>query len=715
MTVARNNIGNREVDDEAVDLLDLLIEQIVDYAIFVLDKDGNIASWNPGAERIKGYAAHEIIGQPYAAFFTEEDRKAGKPDAILAHVRAHGRFQEEGLRVRKDGQRFWASVVVTALHDRRGELRGFAKITRDLRERRQAEESARLAAAEQAARRQAELDEGEMSRSRDQLGLILRGITEGVTVLTPGRRMIFANDAAARMCGFDDAEALLAATPQQVLGRFEVSREDGSPFPPEELPGRRALQGVASSTVVRFREKATGEERWSFVSGAPVFDSHGKVDLAVSVFREFTERRRTEQAWQFLAEASAALASSLDYQATLKQVVDLAVPRIADWCGVDILSPDGSLAQLAVAHFDPSKRELAREWRRRWPPQPEALPYQVIRTGQAALISEITDAMIEAGAPDPEQRRVAMQLGLRSAMVVPLMAGKEALGALTFVTAESGRRYGAEDLILATEIGRRASLAIENARAYTEAREAVRTRDNFLAIASHELRTPLSALTVLVSSLVRAAAQGRLLKLTPEALTERLGKAERQMTQLGRLIDRLLDVSRLSSRDLHLERERADLVEITRDVISRYDDVAAEAGGSIELTCAGPSVGSWDRSRLDQVVTNLVGNAVKYAGGGPIQVSISSGSSGHVRLTVRDQGPGIPIADQERIFGQFERAADSENMPGMGLGLWLVRRIVTAHGGAITLSSNPGQGATFSVLLPVGDRGATTPDEGVRS
>src|SRR5204863_5444671 len=141
-------------------------------------------------------------------------------------------------------------------------------------------------------------------------------------------------------------------------------------------------------------------------------------------------------------------------------------------------------------------------------------------------------------------------------------AGKEALGALTFVTAESGRRYGAEDLILATEIGRRASLAIENARAYTEAREAVRTRDNFLAIASHELRTPLSALTVLVSSLVRAAAQGRLLKLTPEALTERLGKAERQMTQLGRLIDRLLDVSRLSSRDLHLERERADLVEI---------------------------------------------------------------------------------------------------------------------------------------------------------
>ena len=139
-------------------------------------------------------------------------------------------------------------------------------------------------------------------------------------------------------------------------------------------------------------------------------------------------------------------------------------------------------------------------------------------------------------------------------------------------------------MILATEIGRRASLAIENARAYTEAREAVRTRDNFLAIASHELRTPLSALSVLISSLVRAAASGRLLKLTPQALSDRMTKAERQTTQLGRLVDRLLDVSRLSTRDLALERERTDLADIARDVISRYEDAAAETGSRIELS-----------------------------------------------------------------------------------------------------------------------------------
>jgi PAS domain S-box-containing protein len=202
---AVENARKREVEEEAVDLLSLLIEQVVDYAIFVVDKNGNIASWNPGAERIKGYAPNEIIGKPYSVFFTEEDRAAGKPDTILSQARTYGRYQEEGWRVRKDGSCFWASIVVTALHDRCGAFRGFAKITRDLTERRQAEEAARVAAAEQAARRQAELDEREVRWSRDQLDLILRSITEGVTVQTAEQKFIFANDAAAHLCGFDSA------------------------------------------------------------------------------------------------------------------------------------------------------------------------------------------------------------------------------------------------------------------------------------------------------------------------------------------------------------------------------------------------------------------------------------------------------------------------------------------------------------------------------
>jgi PAS domain S-box-containing protein len=691
---------------EAEDLLDLLVEQVVDYAIFVIAPSGTIASWNPGAQRIKGYTRDEIVGKPYGAFFTEEDRRAGKPDQILQHARTHGRYQEEGWRVRKDGRRFWASVVVTALQDRTGVLRGFAKITRDLSERRVAEEEARRLAEERAARRQAELDEREVRRSRDQLALILRHIAEGVTAQGPDGRLIFANDAAARLSGFESAEAMLAAPAAAIVDSFEVFHEDGRPFPMAELPGRIALRGVASSAVLRFRAKPHGEERWSFVSAAPVFDAEGKVDLSVTVFREFTERRRAEQSWRFLADASSALGASLDHQATLRQVAELAVPHIADWCGVDILGADGVLEQIAVAHVDPGKRELARQWRARWPPRPDSPSYEVVRTGRPVLLAEITEAMIEAGTPDPEHRRMAFQLGLRSAMVAPLIVGKQPFGVVSFVSAESGRRYTEADLILATETARRASLAIENARAYTEARNAVQTRDNFLAIASHELRTPLSALTVLMSSLRRAAQQDRLLRLSREALEERMVRAERQTRQLARLVDRLLDVSRLSTRDLQLERERTDLAEITQDVIARYEEAAAEAGSTIELTVQGSPVGMWDRSRIDQVVTNLLGNAVKYGAGTPIAVSITAGASGHIRLAVHDGGPGVPLEDQERIFGQFERAAPSEHLPGMGLGLWLVRRIVTAHGGAVSVESSPGQGATFTVILPGSPDGA---------
>jgi PAS domain S-box-containing protein len=685
---------------EAADLLDLLIEQVVDYAIFVLDPAGNVASWNAGAERIKGYPPHEIIGKPYALFFTETDRVAGKPHQILTHVRVYGRYQEEGWRVRKDGSRFWASAAVTALRDEAGELQGFAKITRDLTEQRRAEEEARRAAEERAARRQAELDERDVRRSRDQLDLILRSISEGVTAQALDGKLIFANDAAARLSGFASAEAMLAARPEEILAAFDLFHDDGRPFPVAELPGRLALQGKASSTIVRFKVKRTGEERWSFVSGAPVVDGNGNVELAVSVFREFTDRRRAEQAWQFLSAASAALGSSLDYAVTLKQVAELAVPHIADWCSVEILTAEDHLEQLAVAHVDPAKRELAREWRRRWPPRPDSLSYRVVKSGVAEMIPEITDEMIEAGTPDPDQRRVAKQLGLRSAMVVPLIVGQKPFGRVSFITAESGRRYGDEDLILATEIARRASLAVENARAYSDVRAAVDTRDNFLAIASHELRTPLSALTVLTSSLVRAARSGRLMQLGQDALRERIEKAQRQTAQLARLVDRLLDVSRLSTRDMRLEREPTDLAEVVRDVISRYEDAAADAGSHIDFKTPGGIVGLWDRSRMDQVITNLVGNAVKYGGGGPIIVSLTSGGSGYVRLSVQDHGPGIAPEHQERVFGQFERATSSENLPGMGLGLWLVRRIVTAHGGTVTLTSVPGQGATFTVVVP---------------
>jgi PAS domain S-box-containing protein len=685
---------------ETASLFDLLVEQVVDYGIFVLDRDGRIATWNPGAQRIKGYSADEIIGQPYSIFFTDEDRQAGKPGRILQEVRSRGRFQEEGWRVRKDGARFWASVVVTALHDRQGNLKGFAKITRDLTDRMKQEEDARRAAADRAARRQTELYEQRIRRTRDELELILKSIAEGVVVQSLDG-LVFTNDTAARMCGFASAEEMMAAPPGQILRGFDIRQEDGTPFPLDRLPGQRALRGEPSTAVVRFRPRSGGGERWSIISAAPISDANGNVDRSVSILREFTDRRRTEEAWQFLAEASAILGSSLDYEETMSQVARLAVPEMADWCSVEVLGPDGGLRQLAVAHVDPAKLALAKFWRDRWPPPEDSMIQRVLRSGKAELLAEITDEMIAASTQEPAQRDAALALGLRSAIVAPLIVGHAPFGVVTFIAAESGRRYSQDDLRLATEVALRASLAVENARAYSEARAAIEVRDNFLSIASHELRTPLSGLTVLMTSLLRAAERDRLTQLGPDAIKARLAKAERQMRQIVVLVDRLLDMSRLSSHDMQLDLAPMDLGELARDVVSRLEDAAADVGGSIELVVGEPCTGRWDRGRLDQVITNLVTNAIKYGGGSPITVSVGgTGVSERARLTVRDRGPGIPEEHQERIFGQFERAA-TPSSPGMGLGLWLVRRIVTAHGGAVTLTSSPGQGATFNVVLPL--------------
>jgi PAS domain S-box-containing protein len=851
---------------EADQRFDLLLEQVVGYGIFLLDPNGFVETWNAGAERIKGYTSDEIIGRHYHTFFSEEDRRAGRPEQILRRAVAENRYQEEGWRVRKDGTRFWASIALTALRDASGQLIGFAKITRDLTEHRESEERARQLVRVQTLHEQAERDakmrerlvrrqmqltnlrsqvshfaarassleslsdccahalvehleaalaqvwlrndqgalrvvasrglpdpiisavgrtdteallsdvmrvgepriwstlealpaftwaaeagltsvavhpmpastgeqsagvlaffartpvepdvldalalpaellvhwmerksaQDEVQRSRDQLDLILRSISEGVSVQAHDRSWVFVNDAAARLCGCASAAEMLSLSRTELIDRFEIRREDGTPLPLEELPGRLALRGKASSAVLRFRTKPSGEERWSHVSAAPVADDSGNVKLAVSIFREFTERRRSEQAWRFLVEASATLGSSLDFQATLRQLAKLAVPEIADWASVDLLDQDGSLQQLAVAHVDPAKSELAREWRRRWPPDRRSLSYQVVESGQPQILAEITDAMIEEGSRDPEQRRVIRELGLRSAMVIPLAVGRKTFGVLTFIAAESGRRYQQQDMVMATEIGRRASLAVENARAYEEVRAAVRTRDTFLSIASHELRTPLTAMSILMTSMIRAANQGRLMSLGPEGLRDRLVKAERQTAQLSLLVDRLLDVSRLSGAEMAIERAELDLGELAGEVVSRFEDVASRAGCRIDLATEGPNTGRWDRSRIDQVLTNLISNGIKYGAGTPVHVRVAS-TEQETRLLVADEGPGMEEVDRERVFGQFERAA-SINVPGMGLGLWIVRRIVEAHGGSVALETAPGKGAAFTVRLP---------------
>jgi PAS domain S-box-containing protein len=320
--------------------------------------------------------------------------------------------------------------------------------------------------------------EQEREEARGQLEAILRGVADAVTAQAPDGRLLFANDAAATTMGFASPEELIGAPLATIFDRYEILDEDGGPFPLEALPGRRALAGEdGAESVVRFRIRATGDERWSAVKATPIRDQSGRVTMAINVIEDITEHKRAELAQRFLARSGEVLASSLDPDALLAEIANLAVPEIADWCSVEVASESGVLERKALAHVDPEVRERAIDLSRRYPPDPDAPIgiYQVARSGQPELYPEISDEMLREGAVDEEHYRELAAIGMRSAIIVPMTTRGRTLGTLTFVSGRSGRRFDEQDAELAQELARRCATAIDNARLYRDRAYIART------------------------------------------------------------------------------------------------------------------------------------------------------------------------------------------------------------------------------------------------
>jgi len=328
-----------------------------------------------------------------------------------------------------------------------------------------------LAAIGAALRERAEAARAEARASRDELAVILQGLADGVTVQDRSGRLLYANDAAARAMGLQSGEEAVSEGGAQALARFEIYDEAGNPFDPDRLPGRLALGGEEPPpTTIRFRTRESNDERWAVVKARPVRDERGEVTMAINIMEDVTEQKRAEREQTFLAEAGRLLTGSLDYEQTLQTVAELAVPEIADWCAVDVFEEGREIRHVGLAAVDPDKLRLAKELRTRYPTDPDAptgVP-EVLRTGTSQLYEEIPDEMLEQGAQDEEHLRLIRSVGLRSAMIAPLVARARTLGAITFVTSESSRRFDANDLALAEEIGRRAGVAVDNARLFGE-------------------------------------------------------------------------------------------------------------------------------------------------------------------------------------------------------------------------------------------------------
>ena len=319
----------------------------------------------------------------------------------------------------------------------------------------------------------------ELQAVEAQLGAAMGSLAEAVTMQDATGALVYANDAAAQALGFDSADELLATPPGEIIDAYESFTEDGAPLRVEDIPGRRVLRGEAATPLVlRAVNRATGEERWRVTKSTAVRDPQGRVRFVVNVIDDITEVKHAELAQRLLARAGEVLASSLDYEQTLGQVAQLAVPQLADWCGVSMPDHHGGIRQVAVAHVDPAKVRFARSYAERYPERMDAPAgtASVMRDGHSELVSEVTDEMLEQTMGDPEQLALLRSVGMRSVIIVPMTTpAGDPIGAITFVTAESSRAFTQADLELAEELGRRAGTAVENARLYTERSRIART------------------------------------------------------------------------------------------------------------------------------------------------------------------------------------------------------------------------------------------------
>jgi PAS domain S-box-containing protein len=689
-------------------------------AILVIDEESTIQYANRAVGEVFGYAVEELCGASLTLLMPEYMRRL--------HSAGIKRYSETGER-----HITWGGVELPGLHRDGHELeleisfgefvkdgrRHFTGVARDISERKRAE------------------------RARAVQHAVTRALVETVGVAETIRRVLQSVSEimrweVAEYWEADEAAGALRCTeswhaPSISFNEFDETSHARTFRVGEGLPGRVWATGEAAWIAdvtqdenfprahVAAREGIHAGFAFPMLIGgdalgvmeffsrevrAPDAELHAAMSAVGSQLGQLIERkraedslRRAEAAQRFLAEASELLSASLDYETTLQSVARLVVPHLADWCVIDLALED-EIERVAIAHSDPSKVELAWESVRRAPINRDALEgvAKVIRTGRSDLYSEVGDEVLAAAYPEPEKLAFVQRLGLRSAMIVPLVAHERTLGAISFAASETRRRYTRADLVLAEDLAHRAALAVENARLYREAQEVNRLKDEFLATLSHELRTPLTAILGWAGLL-------RSVHLDAETATNALEIIERNARSQKQLIDDLLDASRIISGKLRLEvrpTQLAGVVEATLDSI-RPAAAAKEVELRARLDAEAIHVAG-DAERLQQIVWNLLSNAVKFTPrGGRIEVTLArEGDAAHI--TVADTGVGIAPEFLPHVFERFRQAdaTTTRGFGGLGLGLSIVRHLVELHGGTVKVESEgTGRGATFSVRLPL--------------
>lgn len=427
------------------------------------------------------------------------------------------------------------------------------------------------------------------------------------------------------------------------------------------------------------------------------------ISAMANVLATTFERKASQEELELIASLNTELTSSLNPQKSLSSLVNLLVPRFADFIEVHVKQNGDKSELIEVAAKDKKKAKLLTQITKNYPPiKGSKRPTEkVMRTGRGILLSLIPEGFEKSIAIDTTHFSLLQELSVHSLIVVPIKVRNQTIGIITFGSTPRGRIYTPRDFLLAQEIANRAAVAIDNGRLYKEAQDAIQARDEFLSIATHELKTPLTSLLLQLQSVLHSIKNDSLANFSIDRTLESLESMIGQSKRINRLVNDLLNISLITTGKMKLEKEQTDLRQIVVDVAKRLSDLAEKNKSSITIKDGKSIKGKWDKIRLEQVVTNLVTNAIKYGDNKPITVTLTSTSKNAV-LIVSDQGIGIPKDKQKAIFDRFKRASNAtQSFKGLGVGLYLVQQIVQAHKGTITVESKQDKGSTFLVELPL--------------
>jgi PAS domain S-box-containing protein len=754
----------------------LLVDCTRDHAIFMLDPSGRIVSWNPGAQRINQYRAEEIVGQHFSRFYLDEDVRSGKPEKELRVAASEGRYEEEGWRLRKDGSRFWASVVITALRDEGGNLRGFSKITRDMTERKEAEENARRLLEEATARRAAEEYAAAIWEERERLRVTLHSIGDGVITTDTEGKVTFLNPVAEALTGWSEQEGACGAPVTTVFNIINEQSRRPAVNPVVKALREGRIVGLANNTVLIAKD---GTERPIADSAAPIRHRDGNVAGVVLVFRDVSEQRRAEEVarknreilqlvhkigrighwewnsltdenkWSPEIEALYGLSPGGfegGYQGWSKLVHPDDLPRAEEdvrralqtgeyFSEFRVIWPDGCVhcletrahvfkdghdkpVRIMGVNMDITQRkqqeEALRASEQRWRTMAEALPNLVwtdLPDGQCDWLSSQWGKY--TGIPENEL------LGLTwLERVIHPDDRERTLACWQAACADKAdydleyriRRYDGEyhwfktrGVPVRDQQGKivywfGTCTDIEDVKRLEAAlREADRRKNEFLATLAHELRNPLAPL--------RTGLQ--ILRLANERAAREQAREmmERQIGQLIRLVDDLLDISRISRDRLELRKARVSLASVVENAVETARPFIDSKGHSLNVTLPSQTVYlDADLTRLAQVFWNLLNNSAKYTDpGGRIELSAEC-QADEVVVTVRDSGIGIPPEAIPKLFVIFSQVDHSleRSQGGLGIGLALVKGLVEMHRGDVEAhSAGVGRGSEFVVRLPL--------------